>query len=130
VAYAAVTDIEWTLGEDRWYGSSDDLNRKLIGGEIGDAQRLRASSPLRRAGEIRVPVLIGHGEDDQRVHVRQSREMAKALRTAGKSVEYLEFPQEIHGFALESNRLRWYARVAEFLEEHLAPRTSPPAPAT
>jgi dipeptidyl aminopeptidase/acylaminoacyl peptidase len=124
VAYAAVTDIEATLGDDRWYGSDDVLDRRLIGGEPGDAERLRASSPLRRAGEIRAPVLLGHGEDDQRVHVRQSRMMAEALEAAGRPYEYIEFPHEIHGFALESNRVRWYARVADFLEENLAPRTA------
>ncbi len=122
VAYAAVTDIEATLGDDRWYGSDDVQDRRLIGGEPGDAQRLRESSPLRRAKEIKVPVLLGHGEDDQRVHVRQSQMMAESLKSAGARYEYLEFPHEIHGFALEANRIRWYARVAEFLEENLAAR--------
>ena len=123
VAYAAVTDIETMLSDDRWYGSDDALNRKLIGGEIGDAERLRESSPLRHAGKVRVPVLLGHGEDDQRVHVRESQLMADALKAAGAGrYEYLEFPHEIHGFALESNRIRWYTRVAAFLEENLAPR--------
>lgn len=68
-------------------------------------------------------MLLGHGEDDQRVHVRQSRRMAAALRDAGKQVEYLEFPKEVHGFLLEANRIRWYRQVAAFFEEHLAPRT-------
>jgi dipeptidyl aminopeptidase/acylaminoacyl peptidase len=124
IAYAAVTDIETMISDDRWYGSDETFHRKRIGGEIGDADRLRSNSPLRRAGEIRVPVLLGHGEDDQRVHVRESRMMVEALETSGsgKLYEYMEFPHEIHGFALESNRIRWYTRVATFLEENLAPR--------
>jgi len=122
VAYAAVTDIENTLGDERWYGSDEEFNRRLIGGEFGDAKRLRESSPLRRAAEIKVPVLLGHGEDDQRVHVRESRLMSDALKRAGGQFEYMEFPHEVHGFALESNRIRWYTRVAAFLEENLAPR--------
>lgn len=125
VAYAAVTDIETTLANDRWYGSDDEFDRKVIGGEIGDADRLRQSSPLRRAREIRAPVLLGHGEDDQRVHVRESRAMAEALEAGSGRYEYMEFPHEIHGFALESNRIQWYKRVAGFLEEHLAPRAKP-----
>ena len=117
-----MTDIENTLDDDRWYGSDEEFNRRLIGGEFGDAKRLRESSPLRRAAEIKVPVLLGHGEDDQRVHVRESRLMSDALKRAGGQFEYMEFPHEIHGFALESNRIRWYTRVAAFLEENLAPR--------
>jgi dipeptidyl aminopeptidase/acylaminoacyl peptidase len=122
VAYAAVTDIETMLGDDRWYGSDNLFDRKKIGGEIGDAVRLRESSPLRRAGEIQAPLLLGHGEDDQRVHVRQSRMMSEALVAAGWTHEYMEFPLEIHGFVLESNRIAWYRKVGEFLEKHLAPK--------
>jgi len=121
-AYASVTDIELMISDDRWYEWGAAWHETLVGGERGDASRLRGSSPLRRASEIRAPVLLGHGEDDQRVHVRQSRRMAEALRTAGKQVEYLEFPKEVHGFLLEANRVRWYGRVAAFFEEHLAPR--------
>jgi acetyl esterase/lipase len=122
VAYASVTDILTMLADDRWYGPEGTFERKRIGGDIGDGDRLRESSPLRRAAEIRVPVLLGHGEDDQRVHVRESRMMADALKSAGKQYEYLEFAHEIHGFALQYNRIRWYTRVAAFFEEHLAPR--------
>ena len=31
-----------------------------------DPERLRTASPRRRAAEIRVPVLLAHGEDDDR----------------------------------------------------------------
>lgn len=125
-AYASVTDIELMIDDDRWYQWGAAWQQTMVGGERGDKARLRESSPLRRAAEIRAPVLLGHGEDDQRVHVRQSRRMAEALREAGKQVEYLEFPREVHGFLLEANRIRWYERVASFFEENLAPR--PPSP--
>jgi dipeptidyl aminopeptidase/acylaminoacyl peptidase len=121
-AYAAVTDIELMISDDKWYDWGVDWHEKLVGGGRGDKTRLGESSPLRRATEIRAPVLLGHGVDDQRVHVRQSRRMAEALSDAGKQVEYLEFPNEVHGFLLEANRIRWYERVVTFFEEHLAPR--------
>jgi dipeptidyl aminopeptidase/acylaminoacyl peptidase len=61
--------------------------------------------------------------------------MAEALRIAGKDATYLEFPNEIHGFELESNRVRWYAALIAFFEKNLAPRenaqgaAAEPAPA-
>ena len=128
-AYAAVTDIEHLIEDDDFYRSYVDVHEARIGGEAGDQKRLRASSPLRRASEVRAPVLLGHGEHDQRVHVHQSRRMAAALRKAGKDVEYLEFPDEIHGFLLEANRLRWYEALVAFFEKNLAPRAAPPAAA-
>jgi dipeptidyl aminopeptidase/acylaminoacyl peptidase len=124
-AYASVTDIELLLSDDKWYEWGYEWHRTMVGGGRGDRDRLRESSPLRRVAEIRSPVLLGHGEDDQRVHVRQSRRMAEALEDAGKQVEYMEFPDEVHGFLLEANRVRWYERMAAFFEEHLAARQAP-----
>ncbi len=121
-AYAAVTDIELTLSEDKWYEHAYDYAETMVGGERGDKERLRAASPLRHAAEIQIPVLLGHGTDDPIVHVRQSQRMAKALRAAGKNVEYLEFPDEVHGFLLEANRIRWYEALIAFFEKNLAPR--------
>ncbi|HEU4431543.1 MAG TPA: S9 family peptidase, partial [Myxococcota bacterium] len=120
-AYAAVTDIELMLNEDRWYDQPYEYAETMVGGERGDKERLRAASPLRHAAEIRVPVLLGHGVDDPTVHVRQSQRMARALREAGKDVAYLEFPDEVHGFLLEANRIRWYEALIAFFEKHLAP---------
>ncbi len=123
-AYASVTDIEFLISDDRWYDWGVAWHETMVGGGRDDRARLRESSPLRRAAEIRAPVLLGHGVDDQRVHVRQSQRMAEALKKAGKQVEYLEFPDEVHGFLLESNRVRWYERLATFFEENLAPRAA------
>jgi len=120
--YAPVTDIELTLSEESWYGARDELTETFVGGERGDKERLRASSPLRHAERVQIPILLGHGTDDPTVHVRQSQRMAKALRDAGKDVSYLEFPDEIHGFVLESNRIRWYEALIAFFEKNLAPR--------
>ena len=129
-AYASVTDIEFMLSDDKWYDWGYEWQETMVGGDRGDKERLRESSPLRRAAEIRAPVLLGHGVDDQVVHVHQSQRMAEALRAAGKKYEYLEFPDEIHGFLLEANRIKWYERVIAFFEENLAPRAAPAQPGT
>lgn len=121
-AYASVTDIESLISDDKWYDWDVQWHNTMVGGGSTDQERLRESSPLHRVAEIRVPVLLGHGEDDQRVHVSQSQHMADALSTAGKKFEYIEFPDEVHGFLLEENRVRWYERLAAFFEENLAPR--------
>jgi dipeptidyl aminopeptidase/acylaminoacyl peptidase len=126
-AYAAVTDVELLLDDGAKYSWGEAWRPAMIGGERGDASRIRASSPLRLAARAGVPILLGHGDEDDRVEVHHSRKMAEALRAAGKDVAYLEFPHEIHGFALEANRIRWYEALIAFFEKHLAPR---PASAT
>jgi dipeptidyl aminopeptidase/acylaminoacyl peptidase len=119
-SYAGVTDLPLLLKQDRRYERREkDANAETIG---DDPEMLRERSPVNRAAEMRAPVLIGHGEIDDRVHVLHSQRMAKALRDARKDVTYLEFPSEIHGFELESNRIRWYEALIAFFEKNLAPR--------
>ncbi len=121
-AYASVTDIGFLISDDKWYDWGYEWHETMVGGERGDQDRLRQASPLRNVANVRAPVLLGHGEDDQRVHVRQSRRMTDALRKAGKDVEYLEFPNEIHGFLLEANRVQWYEALVAFFEKNLRHR--------
>jgi dipeptidyl aminopeptidase/acylaminoacyl peptidase len=126
-SYAGVMSLPVLLDENEWQGL-DDHNVPMIGGGWSDRKRLTDTSPLEHVSAIASPVLLGHGENDQRVHVKHSRRMEDALRDAGKAVEYLEFEEEVHGFLLEANRIRWYSALAAFFEKHLAPRaTAAPA---
>ncbi len=123
-SYAGVSDQnEQLIYWKRYFGASREWLRAMWGGgSWSDAKRLELVSPRVRAAELRVPILLGHGEDDDVVNVVQSRKMAAALRKAGKPVEYLEFEHEIHGFLLEANRIRWYEALIAFFEKNLAPR--------
>jgi dipeptidyl aminopeptidase/acylaminoacyl peptidase len=69
---------------------------KSIGNPKLDRVALDAASPALRAGEIRVPILLMHGEFDEIVPPEQSRGMKKALEKAGKSVRYIEFAGQGH----------------------------------
>ncbi|HLH29434.1 MAG TPA: prolyl oligopeptidase family serine peptidase, partial [Acidimicrobiales bacterium] len=63
-----------------------------------DADLLAALSPLRRAEDIRAPVLVIHGEGDTNVPVSESRQMVAALRALGRDVEYVQLDGEGHEF--------------------------------
>lgn len=69
---------------------------KSIGNPKLDRAALDAASPALRAGEVRVPILLLHGELDEIVPPEQSRDMKKALEKAGKSVKYIEFAGQRH----------------------------------
>lgn len=122
-SYAGVTSLSDLLSADQWYLFGDH-SKTVSGRGPADSKRLRENSPVDNAAKIRLPVFLAHGEDDDHVHVKHSQMMAKALRNAGKDVEYLEFPHEFHGFLLEQNRLRFYERLGEFFEKHLAAKVS------
>ncbi|MBD3336191.1 MAG: prolyl oligopeptidase family serine peptidase, partial [Candidatus Eisenbacteria bacterium] len=74
---------------------------------------------------IEAPLFIAQGANDPRVKKEESLQIVNALREAGKTVEYLEFPDEGHGFARPENRLKFYAEAEEFLAEHLGGRYEP-----
>jgi dipeptidyl aminopeptidase/acylaminoacyl peptidase len=46
-------------------------------------------SPIHRVESIAVPLLIAHGEKDERVHPKQSEELVAELRRLGKTFEYV-----------------------------------------
>ncbi|HEY7199613.1 MAG TPA: S9 family peptidase [Candidatus Dormibacteraeota bacterium] len=96
-----------------------------IGNPETDADFLWSRSPLSRAGDIRIPLLIAQGANDPRVKQAESEQIVAALREKGIPHEYMLFPDEGHGFARPQNRLRFYAAAERFLAEHLGGRYEP-----
>ncbi len=88
-----------------------------------DADLLREVSPLFHAERIRAPLLIGQGANDPRVKRRESLQIVEALRRLGREVEYVEYPDEGHGFFKQENRLDFYRKAERFLAKHLGGRT-------
>ena len=95
---------------------------KRVGHPETDTEFLWSRSPLSRAGDIRIPLLIAQGANDPRVKQAESEQIVAALREAGIDYEYLLFPDEGHGFAKPENRLRFYAAAERFLARHLGGR--------
>ena len=62
---------------------------------------------------------------DPRVKEAESEQIVNAMRQAGKSVEYVLYTDEGHGFARPENRLHFYAVAEEFLAKHLGGRFEP-----
>jgi thioredoxin 1 len=65
-------------------------------------------------GARHVPVLVQHGTHDPLIPVQRSRDLARALRTAGVPTLYREYPME-HQVALEGlqDAHAWLGRVME-----------------
>ena len=98
---------------------------KRVGNPEVDADFLWSRSPLSRARDIRIPLLIAQGANDPRVKQAESEQIVAALKDAGIDYEYLLFPDEGHGFAKPENRLTFYAAAERFLAKHLSGRFEP-----
>jgi dipeptidyl aminopeptidase/acylaminoacyl peptidase len=129
IAWAGPTDLLAMLRYDlnswmpRRYARSRRL--ELRGGDDAD---LSAVSPLRHAERLTVPVLIGHGEQDLRVPVDQSRDLVRALTRRGARPESVFYPQSGHDFGSEQDSADFLRRVEAFLARHNPADAAPGSP--
>lgn len=118
VAYAGVYDLPLLR---RHSDINDDIGgRAYFERYIGsDPQHLQALSPVRFVERLKAPVLIIHGEADQRAPYDQAKALRGALESADRPYEWLSKAQEGHGFYALENRIEAYERMLDFFAEHL-----------
>jgi dipeptidyl aminopeptidase/acylaminoacyl peptidase len=104
------------------FGTSDNgftVNRFEFGGaDIYDdgIKVLLDRSPLTYATAIQTPVLLIHGELDQRCPIEQSEQLFVALRRLGREAVFLRFPGESHGLPTAGRPDRRVARLTAILD--------------
>ncbi|MEP6940625.1 MAG: S9 family peptidase [Rudaea sp.] len=76
---------------------------------------LKERSPLTYADRITKPLLIGQGQNDPRVNVRESEQIVKAMQAKNIPVTYVLYPDEGHGFRRPQNGTSFNAVAEEFL---------------
>jgi len=118
VGYAGVYDLKmmYDKGDVRETRGGRNYLTTVIGKDGAD---LDANSPDKLADRIDVPVLLIHGEDDQRAPFAQAKAMRAALEAAHKPYEWMSKPGEGHGFYDEQNRVDFYNALQAFLEKHI-----------
>jgi dipeptidyl aminopeptidase/acylaminoacyl peptidase len=104
-----------------WAPMIAQLHRR-VGNPETDADFLWSRSPLSRAHDIRIPLLIAQGANDPRVKQAESEQIVAALNQAGIDHEYMLFPDEGHGFAKPENRIKFYTAAERFLAKYLGGR--------
>ena len=121
VNWVGVTDIG-LLGSIHWSDTSEEWKqygmKRLVADPDTDAEQMRKTSPLQRAKEIRMPLLLAYGGMDQRVPIKHGTELRAALR-ADQDVEWVIYPEEGHGwFNLKTHEDFW-GRVERFLDRNI-----------
>jgi len=82
-----------------------DLRRVEYGDERDAAQRERlvAISPMTRARELAIPMMVVTGANDPRVPASEAEQMVAAVRANGRAAWHLVGQNEGHGFAKKEN---------------------------
>jgi dipeptidyl aminopeptidase/acylaminoacyl peptidase len=96
---------------------------RRVGDPDKDRDFLWSRSPLSRASQIRIPLLIAQGANDPRVKQAESEQIVAALKQAGIDYDYMLFSDEGHGFAKPENRLKFYTAADKFLAKYLGGRS-------
>lgn len=108
VTLSGISDFISVEGtRDGFYGHDRDF-----GGDLWKAFDLFWQySPVRNAPRVKTPVLILHGDSDQRVPLGQGEEFFRALYHFGVPTELVIFPREAHSLRTEPKHavevLKW-----------------------
>ena len=84
-----------------------------------DMTQLKNFSPVYRAPELKLPIMIIHGEEDPRAPVEHAYAMMQALDAANKPYRKLMFEKEGHGLYDPKARNDMYQQMIAFFSEHL-----------
>jgi dipeptidyl aminopeptidase/acylaminoacyl peptidase len=122
--FGASVDVVGIVNMKTFLEQTSGYRRKLREVEYGplsDPDFLDSISPIHRADEIQVPMLIAHGLNDPRVPVGEAMQLAEVLQRRALSNPALEpellfFNDEGHGFQKLENRLLYAERLARFLD--------------
>jgi dipeptidyl aminopeptidase/acylaminoacyl peptidase len=125
VDWVGVTDIN-LMYDGNWRYQSDISDAykqygmpQLVGDQVKDAAQLEATSPLKQASRIKQPLLLAYGGADVRVPLYHGTRFYDAVKAGNSQVEWVEYPEEGHGWALPKNRIDFWGRVEQFLDRQI-----------
>ncbi len=124
IGYAGIYDLAAMSRQ----GDIDDtaFGRKYLEDIFENNQEwLQARSPSRLASQIKAPILLIHGGEDQRAVPAQAKAMQTALTVAGNPPQWLYESTEGHGFFDPKKRLNAYTTMLNFLDLHIGKNSKP-----
>lgn len=80
-----------------------------------DAALLAELSPLNQVPRLSRPVLVVHGDRDERVPMLDTLKFVAGLRERGATVEFLRLEEEGHGLTSAASRGAGYGAIVDFL---------------
>lgn len=122
VAWAGVTDLDLMFTSAVSDASEESLGysmRTTVGDPDTDAAQFRQNSPLRRAAELKQPLLLAHGADDRRVPLEHASSFLSAVKGHNPQSKLIVYDNEGHGWRNEATRLAFWKEVETFLDTNL-----------
>jgi dipeptidyl aminopeptidase/acylaminoacyl peptidase len=125
VSVAGVADLRGMLSDEAYNNDvqSPEVRywKTAMGAKTISDGALKAISPFEQASHADAPILLIHGKDDTVVPIEQSRRMEHALKSAGKSVDFVVLDGEDHHLSREATRVSMLKAAMAFVEQYNPP---------
>ncbi|MCC6349552.1 MAG: S9 family peptidase [Candidatus Eisenbacteria bacterium] len=118
--FGAAIDVVGIVNMQTFLEKTSGYRRKLREAEYGpltDPEFLKSISSIHKVDKMNVPFFIAHGFNDPRVPVEEAMQLAIALKDRRQSPRVFIAPDEGHGFQKLDNRIYFYERAVQFLDE-------------
>ncbi len=119
VGVSIVGFFNWFTATENERGNLQMYDRNKMGSAATHADLFRKYSPIFYLDRIQVPVLFTGGAHDPRCPVTEARAVVDQLRKMGRTIDYLEFPDEGHWPRKVSNQIRLFDRATRWLVKYL-----------
>ena len=111
VAVAGFSDIIY----EHYHSNIPDWDYLEAGDPVTERDKLMDRSPISHVDKISGPLLLIHGDHDDRVDIGGSQMLYDALKEAGKPVEFLIMEGQGHGYKGIDNQMRYYSTILDFI---------------
>ena len=111
VAVAGFCDIIW----EHYHSNIPDWDYLEAGDPVTEKDKLMDRSPISHVDKISGPILLIHGDHDDRVDIGGSQMLYDALREQGSPVEFLVMKGQGHGYKGLENQLLYYRTILDFI---------------
>jgi dipeptidyl aminopeptidase/acylaminoacyl peptidase len=104
--------------------SLQEYEKTLLGDPEKDRAVYEASSPLRYIRKETAPLLVLQGDRDIRVPKEEAQQVVAILKSEGRTVDAVYYPEEGHGFIKREHQMDELTRSAAWLERYLQGKTT------
>lgn len=121
VSISGVSDrtLSFTASDAAYTQIRRKVLEKYIGNPSENSDAFLRTSPVYRADDLKAPVLVIHGTEDERVDYENARRLVRMLNLAGRPPSLIRLQGEGHGISQMKNRAQTYPLIAAFLNRYL-----------
>ena len=115
VAVAGFSDIIY----EHYHSNIPDWDYLEAGDPVTEHDKLMDRSPISHVDKISGPLLLIHGDHDDRVDIGGSQMLYDALKERDKPVEFLVMKGQGHGYKGVDNQMLYYKTILEFIDKYV-----------